>query len=73
MCSLPFFLYGIARGDEVSTDENLTIDGMAQRSGQRLLRVLSSEVRASTSTKSSSHFSDKLFAATDTTHSSQST
>jgi hypothetical protein len=39
MRSLPFFTYGIALGDEVSTDETLTIDGVLQRSGHRLIRV----------------------------------
>jgi hypothetical protein len=39
MCSLPFFTYGIALGDEVSTDETLTIDGVVRRSGHHLLRV----------------------------------
>ena len=39
MRSLPFFTYGIALGDEVSTDETLTITGVLTRSGHRLLRV----------------------------------
>jgi len=39
MRSLPFFTYGITLGDEVSTDETLTIDGVLRRSGHRLLRV----------------------------------
>jgi hypothetical protein len=39
MRSLPYFTYGIALGDEVSTDEALTIDDVMRRSGHRLLRV----------------------------------
>jgi hypothetical protein len=39
MRSLPFFTYGIALADEVTTDETLTINGVARRSGHRLLRV----------------------------------
>jgi hypothetical protein len=39
MRSLPFFTYGIALGDEVSTDETLTITGVLRRSAHRLLRV----------------------------------
>jgi hypothetical protein len=39
MRSVPFFTYGIALGDEVSTDETLTIDGVVDRSGHRVVRV----------------------------------
>ena len=39
MRSLPFFTYGIALGDKVSTDETLTIADVLRRSGHRLMRV----------------------------------
>ena len=46
MRSLPFFTFGVALGDEVSTDESLTIDAVVRRSGHRLIRVAVERDRA---------------------------
>jgi hypothetical protein len=50
MCSLPFFTYGIALGDEVATDETLTIDRVGRRSGPTSFASRSSATRLSAST-----------------------
>jgi hypothetical protein len=57
MRNLPYFTYGIALGDEVSTDEALTIDGVMRRSGHRLLRVALECDAAERFNQGSTHFS----------------
>ncbi len=39
VCSVPFFAYGMAVGDEVATDTNYVLTEVVKRSGRQVLRV----------------------------------
>jgi len=39
ICCIPFFVYDLALGDEVETDENHVITNVAKKSGQTIFRI----------------------------------